>query len=72
MLLQVGTERVEAGFETASAEKDPDYWKTTIGVLLQGRIDATRALLVLHSDAKTAPFQHADVCLRTMPLYNVS
>lgn len=71
LLLQAGTERVEAGLETACAEKDPDYWKTTIGVLLQGRIDATRALLVLHSDARTAPFQTADVCLRTMPLYNV-
>ena len=71
-LLEAGAERVEAGFETASSESDPDYWKTVIGVLLQGRIDAVRALLVLHSDARAAPFQNADVCLRTMPLYQVS
>ncbi|XP_026281653.1 nuclear pore complex protein Nup85 [Frankliniella occidentalis] len=70
-ILETGADRVEAGFETAGSEKDPEYWKTVIGVLLQGRIDVTRALLVLHSDAKTTPFQHADVCLRTMPLYNI-
>lgn len=70
-ILETGTERMEAGFETASSEKDPDYWKTVIGVLLQGRIDVARALLVLHSDTKTTPFQHAEVCLRTLPLYHI-
>ncbi|KAJ1526851.1 hypothetical protein ONE63_008410 [Megalurothrips usitatus] len=70
-LLETGAERVEAGFETAGSEKDPEYWKTVVGVLIQGRIDATRALLFLHSDARATAFQQADICLRTMPLYHI-
>lgn len=71
-ILEAGTERVEAGFETAGSESDPEYWKTVIGVMLQGRIDVVRALLVLHSESRTSPFQNADVCLRIMPIYKVS
>lgn len=53
-------------------EKEPDYWETVIGSLLQGRINVVRALLKLHSEAESQPFQIVDQCLKRMPVYSVS
>ncbi|XP_025837067.1 nuclear pore complex protein Nup85-like [Agrilus planipennis] len=52
-------------------ELDPDYWKTVIGCLLQGRVEVVRALLTLHSSANSPVFKLFDQTLKSMPIYNV-
>lgn len=53
------------------AENEPEYWDTIIGLVLQGRLDAARRLLKLHSASGSEQIKLADQMMRTMPLYNV-
>nr|CAD7263018.1 unnamed protein product [Timema shepardi] len=57
--------------EGNGAESEPEYWETMIGLVLQGQLEATRALLRLHSAAATEPFRSADFILKTMPTFSV-
>nr|CAD7569501.1 unnamed protein product [Timema californicum] len=57
--------------EGNGAESEPEYWETMIGLVLQGQLEATRALLRLHSAAATEPFRSADFILKTMPTFSL-
>lgn len=54
------------------SETHPEYWKTVIGMLVQGRVDVARALLKLHSATDSNEFKLIDNSLRSMPVYSVS
>nr|XP_018915410.1 PREDICTED: nuclear pore complex protein Nup85 [Bemisia tabaci] len=49
----------------------PEYWNTIIGLILQGNMEHSRALLRLHSLADTEPFLQAHKFLRSRPVYSV-
>ncbi|XP_050346512.1 nuclear pore complex protein Nup85 [Nymphalis io] len=53
------------------SEDHPEYWDTVVGMVVQGRVDVSRALLKLHSAADTNEFKLVDNSLRSMPVYNV-
>lgn len=54
------------------SEEHPEYWDTVIGMIVQGRMDAARGLLKLHSAADGNEFKLTDNSLRSMPVYSVS
>lgn len=54
------------------SESHPEYWKTVIGMVVQGRVDVARALLKLHSGTDSNEFKLVDNSLRSMPVYSVS
>ncbi|XP_014255526.1 nuclear pore complex protein Nup85 [Cimex lectularius] len=49
----------------------PNYWDLIYGFLLEGRIDAARALLKLHSDSDKSAYLEADLILQGMPKFNI-
>ncbi|KAF6209845.1 hypothetical protein GE061_015597 [Apolygus lucorum] len=49
----------------------PNYWDMVIGSLIEGRFEACRALLRLHSEAESNALCEAEMLLRTIPLYSV-
>lgn len=46
------------------------YWATVKGLVLQGQIDISRALLKLHSSSETMTFQLAEKDLQSMPVFS--
>lgn len=62
---------LETSTDTGGIELQPKYWDTVIGLILQGKIDAARALLKFHSSAQGEAFQASDYLLRSMPVYSV-
>ncbi|CAB0013195.1 unnamed protein product, partial [Nesidiocoris tenuis] len=50
----------------------PEYWNMVVGLLIEGRFEACRALLRLHSDAETPPYRDVEIILRTIPLFSVN
>lgn len=63
---------VMLGGDLAGLESNPDFWKTVIGSLLQGRVNVVRALLRQHSASDSSTFKLVDKILRAMPIYSVS
>jgi len=57
--------------DTDLIEKQDNYWAVITDCLFQRRIETVRALLSVHSKAKTEPFQKMDQVLRTMPIFEV-
>lgn len=49
----------------------PEYWDMVTGLLIEGRFEACRALLRLHSRGDSAEFNEAEMLIRTVPLYSV-
>jgi hypothetical protein len=48
-----------------------DYWELVWLLLVQGRFEATRALLKLHSDSDNPAFIEVDALLRSIPIFTV-
>nr|CAD7586099.1 unnamed protein product [Timema genevievae] len=67
----IDTSYISMETEGNGAESEPEYWETMIGLVLQGQLEATRALLRLHSAAATEPFRSADFILKSMPTFSV-
>ncbi|XP_049852863.1 nuclear pore complex protein Nup85 isoform X2 [Schistocerca gregaria] len=69
-------ERQAAAMITSSdrsspAETQAKYWETLTGLVLQGRTDAARAVLKLHSAANGDAICAADALFQAMPVYSV-
>ncbi|XP_018578026.1 nuclear pore complex protein Nup85 [Anoplophora glabripennis] len=62
---------VMLGGDLVGLESNPDFWKTVIGSLLQGRVNVVRALLRQHSASDSSAFKLVDQVLRAMPIYSV-
>lgn len=54
------------------ASNNNDYWPALKGLIMQGQIDVTRAILQLHPLAESSSFKIAEQILKAMPTYNVS
>nr|CAD7441544.1 unnamed protein product [Timema bartmani] len=67
----IDTSYISMETEGNGAESEPEYWETMIGLVLQGQLEATRALLRLHSAAATEPFRSADFILKSMPTFSL-
>ncbi|XP_049950357.1 nuclear pore complex protein Nup85 isoform X1 [Schistocerca serialis cubense] len=55
---------------SSPAETQAKYWETLTGLVLQGRTDAARAVLKLHSAANGDAICAADALFQTMPVYS--
>nr|CAD7461770.1 unnamed protein product [Timema tahoe] len=67
----IDTSYISMETEGNGAESEPEYWETMIGLVLQGQLEATQALLRLHSAAATEPFRSADFILKSMPTFSL-
>lgn len=65
-----GDKKAQNVVSSQLAEGHDDYWDAVYSLLLQGRVEETRRLLSLHSNARSELFNLVDVLLRKMPIFS--